>query len=148
MDPAFHRHVGALAEPTNAARPTALIVDDERGPREALRLVLEPEFTVLAVESGEQALAVLRTTVVEVVTLDLKMQGLSGQRTLALIKQAEPNPEVVIVTGYGCFDSAVEALRLRAFDFVHKPFDAGRLLHVAQRAATAYRRRHDGGTSR
>ncbi|MEA2627081.1 MAG: hypothetical protein QOD06_3126 [Candidatus Binatota bacterium] len=90
---------------------------------------------VLTAEQGEQALETLRRQSVDVVTLDLKMPGLGGPKTLAQIRELDPDLEVVVVTGYGSYESAIEMLRLRAADYITKPFDAGRVLDVVRRAA-------------
>ena len=115
-------------------RPCVLVVDDERGPRESLRLILGYHFRVMTAENGEQALETLRRDPVDVVTLDLKMPGLSGPESLARMRELDPDIEAVIVTGYGSFESAVEVLRLRAFDYITKPFDAEAILEVVRKA--------------
>jgi DNA-binding NtrC family response regulator len=122
---------------------TILVVDDERGPREALRLILQRDYTVLVAESGEQALEIVKNESVDAATLDLKMPGLAGQNTLSLMREIDPALEVIIVTGYGSFESAVKALRLRAFDYISKPFDSRRILDVVQRAVERRRRGSD-----
>ncbi|MGH7820406.1 MAG: response regulator [Candidatus Binatia bacterium] len=117
-----------------------LIVDDERGPREALQLILKPYFRVFTADGGERAMEVIRNEPVDVVTLDLKMTPLSGPETLAQIREVDPDIEVVVVTGYGSFESAIDVLRLRAFDYISKPFESSRILDVVRKAAEA--RRH------
>jgi DNA-binding response OmpR family regulator len=120
--------------------PTVLVVDDERGPRLALQLILQRQFRVLTAESGEEALEILRAEPVDAVTLDLKMPGLAGQNTLSLIRGIDPTLPVVIITGYGSYESAVNALKLRAFDYVSKPFDSKRILMVIHHAVAERRR--------
>jgi len=132
---------GAVAQETHDAA-SVLVVDDERGPRESLQLILRAQFHVLTASDGEHALEIIRNQPVDVVTLDLKMPGLSGRETLTRIREIAPDLEVVVVTGYGSFDSAVEALRLRAFDYISKPFESRRILEVVRRAAEARRQRH------
>ncbi len=111
-----------------------LVVDNEDGPREALRFILQRQFRVLSATGGEEALAILRREPVDVVTLDLAMPGIDGLETLAHMREIVPDVEVVIVTGYGSYDSARQAIRLRAFDFLEKPFQASKVLDVIQRA--------------
>jgi DNA-binding NtrC family response regulator len=131
----------------HATRPdprcAVLVVDDERGPRESLRLVLAAQFDVLTAESAEEALDVIRRQKVDVVTLDLKMPGVSGAQALAEIRTIDPDVEVVIVTGYGSFECVVEILKLHAFDYVTKPFDPGELLTTVREAAESRRRRRE-----
>ena len=87
---ACHEMIGNT-EPVT--RPTILVVDDENGPREAFRLVLEDHFNVLTAESGSAALDVLRENRVDVVTLDLMMPFLSGIETLKRIRELDPEVE-------------------------------------------------------
>jgi DNA-binding NtrC family response regulator len=120
--------------------PTILVVDDERGPRLALELILRRDFRVLTADSGEQALEILRNEPVDAITLDLKMPGLAGQNTLSLIRGIDPDLPVIIITGYGSYESAVKALKLRAFDYVSKPFDSKKILSVIENAVDERRR--------
>ena len=121
--------------------PTVLVVDDERGPRLALELILQRDYRVLTAESGEEALDVLRTEPVDAVTLDLKMPGLAGHNTLSIMRGLDPDLPVIVITGYGSYESAIKAFRLRAFDFISKPFESKQIL-VAIEQATDERRRH------
>jgi FixJ family two-component response regulator len=121
--------------------PTILVIDDERGPRLALELILQRDYRVLTAESGEEALEILRTEPVDAVTLDLKMPGLAGHNTLSIMRGMDPDLPVIVITGYGSYESAVKALRLRAFDFISKPFDSKQIL-VAVEHAMDERRRH------
>jgi DNA-binding NtrC family response regulator len=113
---------------------TVLVVDDERGPRLALQLILQREFRVLTAQSGEEALEILKSEPVDAITLDLKMPGLAGQNTLSLIRGVDPDLPVIIITGYGSYESAVKALKLRAFDYIAKPFDSKKILNVVESA--------------
>ncbi len=117
-----------------------LVVDDERGPRLALQLILQREFLVVTAQSGEEALEILKNERVEAVTLDLKMPGLAGQNTLSLIRSVDPDLPVIIITGYGSYESAVKALKLRAFDYIAKPFDSKKILTVVENAVEDRRR--------
>jgi len=121
-------------------RPTVLVVDDESGPREAFRLVLESEFNVLTAESGWAALDTLRHNPVDVITLDLMMPAISGIETLKRIRKIDADVEVVIVTAMPEPDAASECRRLRAFDVLPKPFSRAEILAAAERAA---KRRRD-----
>ena len=119
---------------------SVLVVDDERGPRLALQLILQREFRVLTAQNGEEALEILKSEPVDAVTLDLKMPGLAGLNTLSLIRSVDPELPVIIVTGYGSYESAVKALKLRAFDYIAKPFDSARILNVVESAVEDRRR--------
>ncbi len=112
---------------------TILVVDDELGPRESLRMILKPSYEVLTADSGAKALEVLRQAPVDVVTLDLKMPGLSGTEVLEAIKAFDPRIEVVIITGYGSLKSATEAIRHGVADYIAKPFNVAEILSVIDR---------------
>jgi DNA-binding NtrC family response regulator len=116
---------------------TVLVVDDEDGPREALRLVLERQFRVLLADGGEAALRILAKTPVDVVMLDLRMPGMSGIETLERIRELDPNVEVVVVTALPPYDVAWDCMRLRAFDVLRKPFSGAEILATAERAAAS-----------
>jgi signal transduction histidine kinase len=115
-------------------KPNILVVDDEIGPRESLRVILKPYYNVYAVEKAADAIEMLNLIPVDLVTLDLKMPGLSGTKVLEKIKQHDPDIEAIIITGYGSMDTAVEGLRLGAFDYISKPFDVNHILALVRRA--------------
>ena len=115
---------------------TVLVVDDEIGPRESLRVILKPDYQVLVASEGEQAVQLIEQQAVDVVLLDLRMPGLSGIQVLEKIKATNPAIEVIVVTGYASYESVLEGLRLRAFDYISKPFSIPHLRDVVKRAAT------------
>jgi signal transduction histidine kinase len=86
------------------------------------------------VEKAQDAIEMLNLIPVDLVTLDLKMPGLSGTKVLEKIKQHDPDIEAIIITGYGSMDTAVEGLRLGAFDYISKPFDVNHILALVRRA--------------
>jgi signal transduction histidine kinase len=116
------------------SRPRVLIVDDELGVRESLRAILQSECDVLTAGSGDQALEMIEHESVDLMTLDLKMPGLGGMGVLERAKQIDPDIEVLIITGYGSFDTAVEGLRFRAFDYLAKPFDCDQVRELVHKA--------------
>ena len=111
-----------------------LIVDDEMGPRESLKVILKPYFNVYTAERGGQAIEILNQIPIDLVTLDMKMPGLPGIKVLEKIKQRDPDIEAIIITGYGSMDTAIEGLRLGAFDYIAKPFDVNHILSLVRRA--------------
>src|SRR5438132_10969597 len=115
-------------------RSRVLVVDDGMGVRESLRAILHGECEVITASSGEAALEVLGRESIEVMTLDLKMPGLGGIGVLERAKQIDPDLEVLIITGYGSLDTAVQGLRLRAFDYLSKPFDSAQVRRLVARA--------------
>jgi putative two-component system response regulator len=111
-----------------------LVVDDESGPRESLRMILKPIYDVHAVGNGQEAINFIRRENVDLVTLDLKMPGLSGIDVLREIKKIRNDIEVVIITGFGTFANAVEAIRYGVIDFISKPFNIAEIISIAKRS--------------
>jgi signal transduction histidine kinase len=115
--------------------PSVLIIDDELGPRESIRLVLEPRFRVMTAESGEQALDVLRHQRVDVVTLDLMMPGLGGIETFKKIREMDPDVEIIVISAAGdTFGGLAHALPRTASAWIAKPFDMAQLVQAVERA--------------
>jgi DNA-binding response OmpR family regulator len=103
-------------------RPAILVVDDEDGIRYFLERFLTQEgYRVTAVPSGEAALERLAVTEFDVALLDLKMKGMSGLDVLAQLRQIWPATSVIILTAHASLESAVEALRCGAHDYLFKP---------------------------
>jgi signal transduction histidine kinase len=117
----------------NATKPNILVVDDEMGPRESLKMILNPHYNVYTADRGTQAMEMLKQYPVDLVTLDLKMPGFSGINVLEKVKQHDPDIEAIIITGYGSLDTAIEGLRLGAFDYISKPFDVNHILALVRR---------------
>ena len=114
-------------------KPHILVVDDEMGPRESLKMILNPYYNVHLAERGGQAIEILGKYPVDLVTLDLKMPGLTGINVLEKVKQYDRDIEAIIITGYGSLDTAIEGLRLGAFDYISKPFDVNHILALVRR---------------
>jgi len=117
----------------DTTKPNILVVDDEMGPRESLKMILNPYYNVHTADRGTQALEMLKKLPVDLVTLDLKMPGFSGINVLEKVKQHDPDIEAIIITGYGSLDTAIEGLRLGAFDYISKPFDVNHILSLVRR---------------
>ncbi len=116
------------------SKGSILIVDDELGPRESLRMILKPLYDVHTVENGQEALKFISQEKVDLVTLDLNMPGLSGIEVLQEIKKLQPDIEVMIITGYGTLDNAREAIRVGAGDFISKPFSVADVIAIVSKA--------------
>jgi putative two-component system response regulator len=114
--------------------PNVLIVDDEIGPRESLRMILKPNYNVFCVDNGYTALQMIREVEFDVVTLDLKMAGISGIDTLKEIRAIDPDVMIIIITGYGTLQSAIEAIRYGVFDYVPKPFNVPEIIAVIDKS--------------
>jgi len=104
-------------------RSSVLVVDDERGPRESLRMILSPTYEVLQASSGAEALEILRTLPVDLVTLDLNMPGMDGGDLMRTLRSDFPQVEIIIITGCGSLESATEGIRHGVCDYIQKPFD-------------------------
>jgi response regulator RpfG family c-di-GMP phosphodiesterase len=126
------------AEPTESAR--ILVVDDERVIREILAEFLALEgFSVHTVEDGEKALTELRLHPYDLLITDLKMPKLSGLQLLEKIEQERLGVLTVLMTGFGTVETAIEAMKKGAYDYLLKPFKVEEVIHVVQRAL--YRQR-------
>lgn len=115
-------------------RPTLLICDDEEGPRQSLRIVFKNEYRVLVASSGDEAIAFARSEPIDVAVLDILMQGMSGVDVLRDLKQRDPAIEVVMLTAYETIETARQALRLGACDYLNKPFDIRTMREAVQKA--------------
>jgi two-component system nitrogen regulation response regulator NtrX len=115
-------------KPERSAR--ILVIDDEENIRKSLKMILEYEgYEFFEAATGEDGLEMLRETVgVDLVLLDIKMPGKDGIEVLTEIKQKPYSPEVVMISGQGTIQSAVEATKLGAFDFLEKPLHRERVL--------------------
>ena len=105
-----------------------LIVDDERSVREACREVAQSlGFNTFVAESAEHAYKIMDTSPVDVVLLDMKLPGAGGLEALHYIREHRPDSVVVVVTGFGTVQSAVQAMKYGAYDYVTKPFSLDEL---------------------
>jgi DNA-binding NtrC family response regulator len=110
---------------------TILIADDEQGIRDSLQRLLEFEsYHVLLATDGPSALKTAREQRVDLILLDIKMPGMDGLEVLSHVHEEQPGVPVVIISGHGTIQTAVEATRLGAYDFIEKPIDADRILLV------------------
>jgi two-component system, NtrC family, response regulator PilR len=112
-----------------------LVVDDEQSMREWLSIALSQDgFEVESAGNGEDALKVLERTPVDLALVDLRMAGLDGLETLRRIKQLDDSVSVVIMTAYATAETAVQALKEGAYDYIIKPFKVDELRHLVQKA--------------
>ncbi|MDZ7845101.1 MAG: response regulator transcription factor [Anaerolineales bacterium] len=112
-----------------------LIVDDEKAVRESLEEILKLEdYQVEIASSGEKALELINENDYALVLLDLKMSGIDGVEVMKQISRYAPETKVIILTGHGTLESAIEALRTGAEDYMLKPFEASTILDSIGRA--------------
>lgn len=117
------------------AVPTILVVDDESSIRRTLREILEYEdFAVEEAVDGEEALRKAKASKYDLVLLDVKMPRLDGMDVLQKLSEDQPEVPVVMISGHGTIETAVEATKLGAFDFIEKPPDLNRLLVTIRNA--------------
>jgi DNA-binding NtrC family response regulator len=124
----------AIRAEGSSLRPVILVVDDDPGVRESFRLILDDHYEVLDAGDGPRALQILRHTQVDVVLLDIRLPEMDGIEVLAQIKTLDEQIEVVLVTAVKTVRTAVEAMKLGAFDYLTKPFDEDDLLAIIRRA--------------
>jgi len=131
---------------TDCIRETVLVVDDERGPRDSLRMILSQSFEVRLAANAHEALRVLQSEDVAFVTLDLDMPGMNGQDLMRRMHQEFPGTEIIIITGCGTVASAAESVRFGICDYLEKPFDVVKVGAAVARAMQR-RRARQGMTS-
>ena len=114
---------------------TILVVDDDKSVRESIKMILEYDgYEVEFAENGEQGLQKIDRLPVHGVLLDVKMSGVDGIEVLTKIRQKNEKLPVVMISGHGTIETAVEATKLGAFDFLSKPLDRDKLLVTIRNA--------------
>jgi cyclic di-GMP phosphodiesterase len=118
----------SLKTDTKKDKPTVLVIDDEAGPRDALKVILRPFFNIQSAESARAAIDVLNHQPIDLITLDQKLPDRQGLDLLQEIKQDHADIEVIIITGYGSLKSAMEGIRHGAAGYLLKPFNVTELI--------------------
>lgn len=117
------------------SRKSILVVDDEKNQREILETILSGEgYDVTTASSGEAAMKFVESRRFDLVLTDLKMTGMSGLDLLKELTNFDKSIIVILLTAHGSVDSAVDALRLGAFDYLQKPYDSEKLLETVSRS--------------
>jgi signal transduction histidine kinase len=111
------------ATPAPKRRGTLLVVDDEDGPRQSLRVIFKDEYDLLMAEDGPTAIELAQKNDIDVAVLDIRMAGMSGIEVLERLKYVNPDIEAIMMTAFETTDTIRQALRLRACDYINKPFD-------------------------
>jgi signal transduction histidine kinase len=106
-----------------SGRGNLLIVDDEEGPRQSLRVIFKDDYNLFLAGDGRSAIELAQQTPIDVAVLDIRMGGMSGIEVLERLKFINPRTEVVMMTAFETADTMRQALRLRACDYINKPFD-------------------------
>jgi signal transduction histidine kinase len=113
--------------------PQVLVIDDEMGPRESLRMLLKPNYQVHTADCVDAGIKLLKEKNPDAVITDIRMPGASGIDGLRRIREIDPHVAVIMLTGFGALETAQEALRLGANDYISKPFDAREMREVIGR---------------
>ncbi|MEO6184568.1 MAG: response regulator [Verrucomicrobiota bacterium] len=113
---------------------TLLIVDDEEGPRESLKVVFKDEYSILLADTGVKAIELAKQNRVDAVISDIRMGGMSGIELLGKLKDIDPGIQVIMLTAYATSETTREALRYDACDYLDKPFDIGTIRAAVKKA--------------
>ncbi|MCE5238968.1 response regulator [bacterium] len=115
------------------SKPLVLIIDDEAGPRESMRMILKNRYDVLLADGAEAGLALARDRKPDVVFCDIRMPEIEGPEVLRRLKVIDPEVQVALITAYAAVDTAQQAVRHGAIDYITKPFSVQEILQVAER---------------
>ncbi|MDZ8118050.1 sensor histidine kinase [Pontiella agarivorans] len=110
-----------------------LVIDDERGPRESLRMVLKYDYDMVLAERVDAGINALREHNPDLVIMDIRMPEKSGIEGLQEIREINPNVSIVMLTGYGDLETAQQAIRYGANDYLQKPFDTDEIQAVVKK---------------
>lgn len=124
-------------------RADIIVIDDEAGPRAALRIVLKQDHDVRTADSGPAGLAMVEEQKPDLVFLDLNMPGMDGTEVLQEIKSRHPDIQVAIITAYAAVESARLAVRFGAIDYLIKPYAVSDVLQIVDKALETRRQDHD-----
>ncbi|MEY2500826.1 MAG: two-component system, sensor histidine kinase and response regulator [Verrucomicrobiota bacterium] len=124
--------------------PQVLVIDDEMGPRESLRMLLKPNYQVYTADCVDAGIKLLKEKQPDAVITDIRMPGTSGIEGLRRIREIDPHVAVIMLTGFGALETAQEALRLGANDYIAKPFDAREMREVIGRNVERTRMQRTG----
>jgi two-component system cell cycle sensor histidine kinase/response regulator CckA len=128
-----------IGEATLNKGGSILIIDDEKGPREALRQILKDKYDVKTVPGVPEAIDLLSKTAVTVVMMDIRMPRVDGITGLRQIKAKHPDVEVIMVTAYASIDTARKAIEYGALEYLVKPFDIKDVYRVVEKAIARHR---------
>jgi DNA-binding NtrC family response regulator len=105
------------------SREKILVIDDEMAPRESIRMVLKDDYSVSTAVGAHEGLDIMEKEPADLVVMDIKMPKMDGITALQEIKKRYPDTEVVLLTAYASLETARDAIRFGAFDYLIKPFD-------------------------
>ena len=129
-----------------AAKPSILVIDDDSEIRYSLSRVLSSrDYAVMTVASGEEGIAAVKKSPPDVVFLDIRMVGMGGIEALQHIRSINPRQLVILMTAFGTAQTAIEAMKYGAFDYIMKPFDPQKVLSLAENALKTHADLHAAG---
>jgi nitrogen regulation protein NR(I) len=118
---------------------TILIVDDDKSIRYSLKRMLEEKYSISTAQNGEEALGRIKETPPDLIIMDIKMPGRNGIDVLKEIKAIDPKSLVVVMTAYGTTETAIEAMKYGAFDYILKPFPIPQMKGLVEKALSLRR---------
>ncbi len=113
---------------------TILIVDDDKSIRYSLKRMMEEKYSILTAQNGEEALDRVKESRPDLIIMDIKMPGRSGLEILKEIKSIDPKSLLIIMTAYGTTETAIEAMKYGAFDYILKPFPIPQIKGLVEKA--------------
>ena len=120
-------------------RPVLMVIDDDDEIRYSLQRVFAARgYALIEAASGEEGIKLAEKTTPEVVLLDNRMEGISGLETLQHLRSVAPDSMVILMTAYGTTQTAIEAMKFGAFDYIIKPFDLKKIIQLVEKAHAAY----------
>src|SRR6185312_6976055 len=126
---------------SNKMQANILLIEDDRSTASALQKVLQDEgYAVTVAGRGDQGLNQARERQCDLVITDLRLPGLSGMELIAQLHSAKPKLPIIMMTAHGTTETAIEAMKLGACDYLVKPFEADELLDLAASAVASSRR--------
>lgn len=124
-----------LSEVESKDLPRVLVIDDELGPRESLRYLLGEEFQVDVSDRVEGGLEKISQTTFDTIIMDIRLPSMNGIEGLAKVREIDSEVSIIMLTGYGNLETAQEAMKLGANEYVTKPFDIHKMLEIVRKHA-------------
>jgi two-component system, NtrC family, response regulator AtoC len=115
-------------------KSTILVVDDERGVRESFNMVLKDDYQVLLATTGQEAMDIFKKNSIDLILLDILLPDVNGLVLLEKLVETDPNTEIIMVTAVNEIQTAVQAIKLGAYEYIIKPFVVDEVLTVIRRA--------------
>src|SRR5215470_18380103 len=132
LSPRFRYSIGPMSK--------LLLIDDEADVQYSFQRIFDsPEIELTTASSGEEGLRLLPKLKPDLVVMDVRMGGMTGLETLRRIRQIDPRLLVILMTAYGTTQTAIEAMKLGAYDYLLKPFDVPKLKEIITNALKAAR---------